>query len=232
MWNLLKQFGGLLGAGVAAACCLGIPVVLAAMGAAGLGFLIRDAYLFPLFVGFEALSLWLLLRSARAHAFLAPFWLGLAGAIVGMAGLWLLVTGLYPVPALVYAGLLVLVAGSVWDVLRGRKAAACATEPACEAPQAIQQIDPVRRIATGAALSVTAAAALYGMYKSVEAYAPAVQASSGGGTEKCFGVALAGKNDCSTARHACNGQATVDHAPDDFKFVPSGSCLKIGGKLG
>ncbi len=32
MWNLLKQFGSQIGAGVAAACCLGIPAVLAAVG--------------------------------------------------------------------------------------------------------------------------------------------------------------------------------------------------------
>lgn len=231
MWNLMKQFGSMCGAGVAAACCLGIPAVLAAVGAVGLGFLVRDAYLFPLFVGFETASLWLLFRSARAHANLAPFWLGLAGAIVGTAGLWLLVTGLYPVPALVYTGLVVLVAGSVWDVLTGRRAAACAVGPACEAPQTVQQIDPVRRVATGAALGVTAAAALYGMYKSVEAYSPAARASSGGETEKCFGVAKAGQNDCSTAIHSCNSQAKVDNAPEDFKFVPNGTCLKIGGKL-
>jgi mercuric ion transport protein len=45
MKELIKQFGGILGAGIAAACCLGIPVILSALGAAGLGFLIHDAYL-------------------------------------------------------------------------------------------------------------------------------------------------------------------------------------------
>src|SRR5690349_1322529 len=28
--------------------------------------------------------------------------------------------------------------------------------------------------------------------------------------ETCFGVAKAGQNDCSTANHSCNGQASVD----------------------
>lgn len=232
MENLLKQFGSQIGAAVAAACCLGIPAVLAAVGAVGLGFLIRDAYLFPLFVGFETVSLWLLFRSARRHAYLAPFWIGLAGGITGAAGLWLLVTGLYPMPALVYGGLGVLVASSVWDVLRARKAAAYATGPASETPQTVEQIDPARRIATGAALSAAAAAALYGMYKSVESYAPAAQANADGDTEQCFGVAKAGQNDCSTAVHSCNSQAKVDYAPEDFKYVPNGTCLKIGGKLG
>ena len=67
MKAFLKQFAGIFGAGVAAACCLGIPAVLAAVGALGLGFIVHDAYLFPLFVGFVGLSLWLLYRSARRH---------------------------------------------------------------------------------------------------------------------------------------------------------------------
>jgi len=51
--------------------------VIAAVGAVGLGFLTHDAYLFPIFVGFIGLSLWLLYRSARGHADLAAsFWLG------------------------------------------------------------------------------------------------------------------------------------------------------------
>jgi mercuric ion transport protein len=38
MKELIKQFSRIVGAGIAAACCLGVPVVLAAVGAAGLGF--------------------------------------------------------------------------------------------------------------------------------------------------------------------------------------------------
>ena len=67
MKELMKQFSGVLGAVVAAACCLGAPVVLAAVGAAGLGSLVNDAYLFPIFGAFLALSLWLLYRWARSR---------------------------------------------------------------------------------------------------------------------------------------------------------------------
>lgn len=49
--------------------------------------------------------------------------------------------------------------------------------------------------------------------------------------EKCYGVAQAGKNDCSTSKHACAGMAATDKAPDDFKYVPAGTCEKIGGSL-
>lgn len=50
-------------------------------------------------------------------------------------------------------------------------------------------------------------------------------------SEKCFGIATAGKNDCSTSKHGCASMATTDKDPQDFKLVPTGSCLKLGGKL-
>src|SRR5260370_29979522 len=96
MKDLLRQFGALMGAGVAAACCLGMPLVLSTLGAVGLGSIVHDAYLLPLFVGFIALSLWSLYRSARRHARLQPFWLALMGGIEASVALWLLVTGSYP----------------------------------------------------------------------------------------------------------------------------------------
>ena len=226
--QLLKQFGGLVGAGIATACCLGVPAILAAMGAVGLGFLINDAYLFPLFAGCVAMSLWFLFRSARGHGNLAPFWIGLAGGVVGTVGLWLLVTGLYPMTVSVYAGLGVLVAGSVWDVLLGRRKV-CTTDAICELRPPGQEVDTAKRLMIGTAVSTAAAAALYGSYRSVQAFSPATQLA--GATEKCFGIAKAGKNDCSTAKHACKGQSTVDNDPTDFKLVPKGDCEKIGGKL-
>ena len=57
---------------------------------------------------------------------------------------------------------------------------------------------------------------------------PAKQPSD---TEKCYGVATAGKNDCGTAKHACAGQgAKVDKDPAEWKYVAKGSCEKAGGK--
>jgi len=201
MKELIKQLSGLAGAGVAAACCLGVPVVLAAVGAVGLGFLVHDAYLLPIFVGFVGLSLWLLYRSARGHGRLAPFWLATAGSVFAAAGLWLLVTGLYPINGSVYVGLGVLVAGSVWDFVNGRRAAACATL-ACETKPA-KTVDAKRRAVNGAALAVAAAGAFYGLYKSVEVFAPKVEA----GSIACYGInACKGQTACSTAQNACTGQ--------------------------
>ena len=50
------------------------------------------------------------------------------------------------------------------------------------------------------------------------------------GREKCYGIAKAGQNDCGTATHTCAGKATKDNAPDEWKYVPKGTCEKLGGK--
>lgn len=221
MKAFLKQFSALIGAGVAAACCLGISVVLTAVGAAGLGFLVHDAYLFPIFVAFIGFSVWTLYRSARSHQNLAPFWLGLAGSLVSGVGLWLMVTGVHPLPWTVYAGLAGLVAGSVWDAIPGPKPAACA----CEAPAPkAQKPDVGRRVATGAALSVAAAGVFYGMYKSVAAFAPA----SKEGEIACWGInSCKGTTACTTAFNACTGQNKCKGR--GYLNVPAKECAAKGG---
>lgn len=50
------------------------------------------------------------------------------------------------------------------------------------------------------------------------------------GTERCFGVAKAGENQCGTAKHACGAMSTVDNDPAEWKYVPKGTCEKMGGK--
>jgi uncharacterized membrane protein len=49
--------------------------------------------------------------------------------------------------------------------------------------------------------------------------------------EKCFGIAKAGMNDCSSNKsaHSCAGQATRSNDPMDFVAVPKGTCNKIAG---
>jgi uncharacterized membrane protein len=52
------------------------------------------------------------------------------------------------------------------------------------------------------------------------------------GTEKCYGVAKSGANDCGTAKHACAGLgAKTDNDPNEWKYVPKGTCEKMGGKM-
>lgn len=50
-------------------------------------------------------------------------------------------------------------------------------------------------------------------------------------TEKCYGVAKAGQNDCGTAKHGCATLSTVDRDPSDWKMVAKGTCEKLGGKV-
>jgi uncharacterized membrane protein len=60
----------------------------------------------------------------------------------------------------------------------------------------------------------------------------AEDAKGAGAKEKCYGIAKAGQNDCGTARHSCAGKATKDNAGDEWKYVPKGTCEKLGGKSG
>ena len=222
MKNLFKQFGSLLGAGIAAACCLGVPLVLSTLGAVGLGFIVHDAYLLPLFVGFVGLSLWMLYRSARKRALLGPFWLGLTGGTVGSTGLWLLVTGKYPHYGPLYAGLVLLVGGRVWDMVNGRRKAASVEACAPEPPKAP---DVQRRAMTGAALATAAAGVFYGLYKSVGAVKPQAIVSD----IACWGInSCKGTTACSTAFNACTGQNTCKGR--GYLNVSAAQCKAKGGR--
>ncbi len=47
------------------------------------------------------------------------------------------------------------------------------------------------------------------------------------GKEKCFGVALKGKNDCKAgAGTTCAGTSTKDYQGNAWKMVPKGTCEK------
>ncbi len=52
------------------------------------------------------------------------------------------------------------------------------------------------------------------------------------GFEKCMGIAKKGMNDCGTSKHSCAGQAAVDGDPEEWVYVPKGTCSKIvNGKV-
>ena len=48
-------------------------------------------------------------------------------------------------------------------------------------------------------------------------------------TEKCYGVAKAGKNDCAGPGHVCAGLAKTDGNPDEYVKLPKGTCERIVG---
>ncbi len=52
--------------------------------------------------------------------------------------------------------------------------------------------------------------------------------------EKCTGIAKAGMNDCGALdeKHACAGQSKTENDPNEWVYVPEGTCTKItGGKV-
>ena len=57
-------------------------------------------------------------------------------------------------------------------------------------------------------------------------------ASAAGPKEKCFGVSLAGQNDCAAgAGTSCAGTSKVDWQGNAWKLVDNGHCTKMGGSL-
>ena len=47
--------------------------------------------------------------------------------------------------------------------------------------------------------------------------------------EKCYGIAMAGQNDCAAgAGTTCAGTSTVDYQGNAWKLVPAGDCKKYG----
>jgi uncharacterized membrane protein len=48
------------------------------------------------------------------------------------------------------------------------------------------------------------------------------------GMEKCYGVALAGQNDCAAGPGTtCAGTSTLDYQGNAWKLVPAGTCASI-----
>ncbi|MCX8509657.1 MAG: DUF2282 domain-containing protein [Rhodobacteraceae bacterium] len=64
----------------------------------------------------------------------------------------------------------------------------------------------------------------------------AAPASAEEAKEKCFGVAMAGQNDCAAgAGTTCAGHSTVDYQGNEFKLVPAGTCTTMelpDGRMG
>ena len=47
--------------------------------------------------------------------------------------------------------------------------------------------------------------------------------------ERCYGISLAGENDCAAAfTHNCAGQSTEDYKGTDWMIVPMGTCVAPG----
>ncbi len=109
-----KAIFGSLGSAFAAACCAGIPAVLSALSAAGLGFLVNDLILFPLLALFLGLGLWGLWDGVSRHGLRSVLVLGGIGAALIVAGIVF--------QPLIYVGAAVMIGASFWNVLALRRA--------------------------------------------------------------------------------------------------------------
>jgi uncharacterized membrane protein len=60
--------------------------------------------------------------------------------------------------------------------------------------------------------------------------------SAAGATEKCFGVAMMGQNDCAAGEGTtCAGTSKVDYQGNAWKAVPAGTCATMelpDGRMG
>lgn len=71
------------------------------------------------------------------------------------------------------------------------------------------------------ALALTAALA-----SALSMASPAQATEDTAAKEKCFGISLAGKNDCAAGPGTtCAGTSVKDHQGNAWKFVPAGTCL-------
>jgi uncharacterized membrane protein len=58
-------------------------------------------------------------------------------------------------------------------------------------------------------------------------------AADAAGMEKCYGISLAGKNDCAAGPGtSCAGTSKVDYQGDAWKLVPAGTCTDIETPFG
>ena len=64
----------------------------------------------------------------------------------------------------------------------------------------------------------------------------AVPAAAQEAKDKCFGVALAGQNDCAAGPGTtCQGTSSVDYQGNSWKYVEEGTCTSMevpGGRMG
>ena len=83
-------------------------------------------------------------------------------------------------------------------------------------------MQPKTSAAIAATLALTLAAA------ATAADTSSSKSAAAATTEKCYGVALAGKNDCKAgAGTSCAGTSKVDYQGDAWKLVKAGTCTSI-----
>jgi uncharacterized membrane protein len=83
----------------------------------------------------------------------------------------------------------------------------------------------IRSTVTSAILAGAVATAFAAMASAAPLSPDEVKMKTDAGMEKCYGVAMAGQNDCAAGPGTtCQGTSTVDYQPNAWKFVDGGTC--------
>lgn len=80
-----------------------------------------------------------------------------------------------------------------------------------------------------AKISLGASALLGALALGVATQALAGPMAQPASSEKCYGVAKAGHNDCAAGAHSCAGQSNISRDKTSFVYLPAGACAKIAG---
>ena len=73
--------------------------------------------------------------------------------------------------------------------------------------------------------AITAATLACSLAAALATAANAGPAPAQPGADKCYGIAMAGKNDCAAgAGTSCAGTSAVDYDPHAWKYVAKGTC--------
>lgn len=79
--------------------------------------------------------------------------------------------------------------------------------------------------------AITAASIASAVTLAVSLSATTVPTAQAAAKEKCYGISLAGQNDCAAGPGTtCAGTSKVDYQGNAWTLVPKGDCLKYGAE--
>ena len=110
----LADSAGVTGAILAALCCAGTPLILAALAGLGLGFLRKDSILWPVMILSLVVALWGFWSGLRMHRRWWPFLLASVGAVALVCGV-IFVHG-FPAMQLIAGGAIALVVATIGNI--------------------------------------------------------------------------------------------------------------------
>lgn len=83
------------------------------------------------------------------------------------------------------------------------------------------------KVKSGTALAVA------GAFAAALTMASTAHTAKAADTEKCYGVAKAGENDCKAGKGtSCSGSSTIDYQGNAWKLVPKGTCTAMETPFG